>query len=59
MCGATPYARRRANALAPPAEVSQLLRVIIKYAKERPELLHEPFAKTAAAALTRVWPCPR
>jgi Rap1a immunity proteins len=39
------------------ATVTQGIRVVVKYLKDHPERLHEPFEKLAVDALRGVWPC--
>jgi hypothetical protein len=37
----------------------QLIRVVVKYIDQRPEVMHRPFAELVYLALKEVWPCNR
>ena len=44
---------------APTVTLDQLLRVVVKYIDERPQLMHERFADLVQQALATAWPCKR
>ena len=47
------------DSCAPAVTLDQLLRVVVKYVDERPQLMHKPFADLVQEALATAWPCQR
>ena len=42
-----------------PVTAAQLLRIVVKYMQDHPELLHHPYKFLVADALSEAFPCPQ